>query len=163
MTKKHQTILLAVLASLAVIAIAVIAAGVWLYTSIVNNETMTEAAATKTLDEVRARFAGVTPVAELRPTGLVILRHPPETKPSGKLTTLHILRWNVEDEEMSRVDLPFALLRLRDAPFNVQIDRDGTGGGSATSLRMADIERYGPTLLMDGGLPDGGRVLMWSD
>jgi hypothetical protein len=163
MTKKQQTILLAVLASLVVIVIAVVVAGVWIFTSIVHNETMTETAATKTLDEVRARFGGVTPVIALRPTGPVLLRPAPETRPPGELRTLHILRWNIQDEEMSHVELPFAILRLRDAPFRLQMDRDNGGVSLSTSLRIADIERYGPTLLMDDRRPDGGRVVMWSD
>jgi hypothetical protein len=162
MTKKQQTILLAVLASVAVIAIAVVVAGVWIFTSIVHNETMTDATATKTLEDVRARFSGVTPVIALRPTGPVLLRPAPEGKPSGELKTLHILRWNIQDEEMSRVDLPFFVLRMRDAPFRLQIEGDDVASVS-TSLRIADIERYGPTLLMDDRLPDGGRVLVWSD
>jgi hypothetical protein len=163
MTKKQQTILLAVLAALVVIVIAVVVAGVWIFRSIVHNETMTETAATKTLDEVRARFAGVTPVIALRPTGPVLLRPAPETTPPSELRTLHILRWSVEDEELSRVELPFAILRMRDAPFRLQMDRDDTGASISTSLRIADIERYGPTLLMDDRLPDGGHVLVWSD
>jgi hypothetical protein len=163
MTKKQQTILLAVLASVAVIAIAVVAAAVWIFTSVVHNEAMTDAAATKTLDEVRARFAGVTPVISLRATGPVLLRAAPETTPPGELRTLHILRWNVQDEAMSRVDLPFAILRLKDGPFHLQMERDEAGVSISTSLRVADIERYGPTLLMDDRLPDGGQVLVWSD
>jgi hypothetical protein len=163
MTKKQQTILLAVIASVAVIVIAVVAAAVWIFTSVVHNETMTETAATKTLEDVRARFNGVTPVIALRPTGPVLLRRAPDTKPPGELRTLHILRWNIQDEEMSRVEMPFAILRLRNAPFRLQMDRDDAGGSISTSLRVADIERYGPTLLMDDRLPDGGRVLIWSD
>lgn len=162
MTKKQQTILLAVIASLAMIAIAVVAAGVWLYTSVVDNQTMTEATAAKTLQDVRARFVGVMPAVELRTTGLVVLRPAPESTPAGELKTLHILRWSPEDEEMSRVELPFSILRWRDAPFRVLIEGEGSGSAAA-SLRVADIERYGSTLLMDGPLPDGGHVLMWSD
>jgi hypothetical protein len=163
MTKKQQTILLAVLAALVVIVIAVVVAGVWIFRSIVHNETMTETAATKTLNEVRARFAGVTPVIALRPTGPVLQRAAPETKPPGELRTLHILRWNTQDEEMSRVELPFFILRMRDAPFRLQIEGDEVGSSISTSLRISDLERYGPTLLMDDRLPDGGRVLIWSD
>jgi|SoiMethySBSTD1v2_1073268.scaffolds.fasta_scaffold00319_51 hypothetical protein len=163
MTKKQQTILLAVLATVVVIAIAVVVAGVWIFTSIVHNEEMTETAATKTLEDVRARFGGVTPVIALRPTGPVLLRPAPAIKPASELRTLHILRWNIQDEQMSHVELPFAILRLKDGPFRLEMDRDDAGGSISTSLSVADIERYGSTLLMDDRLPDGGRVLIWSD
>ena len=164
MTKKQQTILLAVLATAVVIAIVAVGAGVWIFTSLVENESMNEATAAKTLDEIRARFGGVTPVIELRPTGATLLRKPPDEKPPGQLKTLHIVRWSVEDERLTRVDLPFAILRLRDGLFRVQFDREAGGVGVSTSLRVADVERYGPTLLMDDQLPDdGGRIVMWSD
>ena len=163
MTKKQRTILLAVLATVVAIAIVVMGAGVWIFMSLVENEAMNETEATQTLDEIRERFSGVTPVIELRPTGVTLLRRPPDEKPTGALKTLHVVRWSVEDERLTRVDLPFAILRLRDGLFRVQFDREAGGVSVSTSLRVADVERYGPTLLMDNRLPDGGRLLMWSD
>jgi hypothetical protein len=163
MTKKQQTILLAGLASLAVIAIAVVAAGVWIFTSLVHNEAMNEVAAVKAFDEVRARFGGAKPVVDLRPDGPMLLRRPPETDPPGELKTLHILRWNLQEDTMSRVELPFALLRLRSGLFRVRTEPDETGRSVSMSLQVSDIERYGPALLVDGSMPDGGRVLVWSD
>jgi hypothetical protein len=163
MTKNQKTILLAVLAVIAVLVIAVVAIGVWVATSLVDNQSMNESAATRTLDEVRAQFAGAQPVVDLRPDGPVLLRRPPETKPAGALKTLHVLRWNVQDEEMTRVDVPFSLLRITNSPFDVSLEPDATGLRVSTSLHLDDIERYGPTLLVDDTLPDGGRVLVWSD
>jgi hypothetical protein len=163
MTKKQQTILLAVLASVAVMAIAVVAAAVWIFTSLVHNEEMNEGAAVKTFDEVRARFGGITPVVDLRPDGPMLLRRPPDTDPPSELKTLHILRWSLQDETMSRVELPFALLRLRGGLFRVRTEPDETGRSVSMSLQVSDVERYGPTLLVDGSMPDGGRVLVWSD
>jgi hypothetical protein len=162
MTKNQKTILLAVLAVIAVLVIAVGAVGVWVATSLVDNQSMDQSAAARTLDEVRAQFAGAQPVVDLRPDGPVLLRHPPETKPAP-LKTLHVLRWNVQDEEMTRVDVPFSLLRMTDSPFDVSLEPDATGLRVSTSLHVDDIERYGPTLLVDDTLPDGGRVLVWSD
>jgi hypothetical protein len=163
MTKKQQTILLAVLGVAGIVLIAVVVVAVWVVTSLVENQPMNETAATKAFDEVRARFPDATPVVDLRADGPVLLRRPPETKPAGELKTLHIMRWDVHEENMSRVDLPFALLRMRDGLFTVQTDRDGSGIRIPMSLRVSDIERFGPTLLMDDTLPDGGRVLIWSE
>ena len=162
MTKNQKTILLAVVAVIAVLVIAVGAIGVWVATSLFDNQSMDESAAARTLDEVRAQFAGAQPVVDLRPDGAVLLRRPPETKPAP-LKTLHVLRWNVQDEEMTRVDVPFSLLRMTDSPFDVSLEPDATGRRVSTSLHADDIERYGPTLLVDDTLPDGGRVLVWSD
>src|SRR5262245_4350256 len=163
MTKNQKTILFAILGVVVVLVIAVVVVAVWAVTSLVDNQPMNETTATKAFDEVRARFPDVMPVVDLRADGPVLLRRPPETKPAGELKTLHIMRWDVHEENMSRVDLPFALLRLRDGLFTLQTDRDGSGIKIPMSLRVSDVERFGPTLLMDDTLPDGGRVLIWSD
>lgn len=164
MTKKQKTILLAILGVVGVLVIAVVAVGIWAITSFVHNEEMNEVAASKAFDEVRARFSGIKPAVDLRPDGPVLLRRPPETTdPPRALKTLHILRWNLQDENMSRVELPFALLRMRDGMFRVKVDPEAGGPSSSMSLRVEDVERYGSTLLVDGAMPDGGRVLIWSD
>jgi hypothetical protein len=64
---------------------------------------------------------------------------------------------------MSRVDLPFSLLRMRDGLFRVKAEPGADGLSFSTSLRVSDVERYGPSLLVDDNMPDGGHVLIWSD
>jgi hypothetical protein len=161
MNKRQQNILLGVIGGL--IVIAFVAVGVWVFTSVVDNESMNESGADRVFDEIRTRFAGAKPVVDLRPEGVVLLRHPPEGKPASPLKTLHVLRWNVQDERMTRVDLPFSLLRMRDSPLQVQTDPDSSGRRMSMSICVEDVERYGSALLVDNGLPDGGHVLVWSD
>ena len=155
MTKKQKTILLAIVAIAGVLAIAVIGTGIWIVRSLVENVSMNEAAATRAFDDVRARFGDTGPVFALR-DGPVLLRRPPETPPAATLKTLHIQRWDDHTERMSRIDLPFSLVRMKDDP-------NATGLSFSTSLRVADIERYGPALLVDDTMPNGDRVLVWSD
>lgn len=162
MTKKQRTILLAILGVAGVLVIAVIGTGVWIVRSLVENVPMNEAAATRSLDDVRARFGDTGPVVALR-DGPVLLRRPPETQPADTLKTLHILRWDGRAERMSRIDVPFSLLRMRDGVFRLKAEPNATGPSFSTSLSVADIERYGPALLVDDNLPNGDRVLVWSD
>jgi hypothetical protein len=162
MTKKQKTILLAIVAIAGVLAIAVAGAGIWIVRSLVENVSMNEAAATRSFDDVRARFGDSGPVVTLR-DGPVLLRRPPETQPADTLKTLHILRWDRGAERMSRIDLPFSLLRMRDGLFRLKAEPNASGLSFSTSLRVADIERYGPALLVDDHTPNGDRVLIWSD
>jgi len=162
MTKKQKTILLAILGVVGVLAIAVIGTGIWIVRSLVENVSMNEAAATRSFDDVRARFGDTGPVVALR-DGPVLLRRPPETQPAATVKTLHILRWDDGAERMSRIDLPFLLLRMRDGLFRLKADPNATGLSFSTSLRVADIERFGPALLVDDTMPNGDRVLVWSD
>jgi len=162
MTKKQKTILLAILAVAGVLVIAVVGTGIWVVRSLVENVSMSEAAATRSFDDVRARFGDRGPVFGLR-DGPVLLRRPPETQPAATLKTLHIQRWDDHRERMSRIDLPFSLLRMKDGLFRLKADPNATGLSFSTSLRVADIERYGPALLVDDNMANGDHVLIWSD
>jgi len=162
MTKKQKTILLAILAIAGVLVIAVVGTGIWVVRSLVENVSMSEAAATRSFDDVRARFGDRGPVFGLR-DGPVLLRRPPETQPAATLKTLHIQRWDDHRERMSRIDLPFSLLRMKDGLFRLKADPNATGLSFSTSLRVADIERYGPALLVDDNMANGDHVLIWSD
>ena len=162
MTKKQKTLLLAVLGVVSVLAIAVIGTGIWIVRSMVENVPMNEAAATRSFDDVRARFGDTGPVISLR-DGPVLLRRAPETLTAAALKTLHILRWDGRAERMSRIDIPFSLLRMKDGLFRLKAEADTNGLSFSTSLRVADIERYGPALLVDDTMPNGDHVLVWSD
>jgi hypothetical protein len=53
---------------------------------------------------------------------------------------------------------------MRDGVFRLKAEPDATGLPFSTfSLRVADIERFGPALLVDDTMPNGDRVLLWSD
>jgi hypothetical protein len=162
MTRKQKTILLAILGVVSVLAIAVIGTGIWIVRSMVENVSMNEAEATRSFDDVRARFGDTGPVISLR-DGPVLLRRAPETQTAAALKTLHILRWDGRAERMSRIDIPFSLLRMRDGLFRLKAEANTNGLSFSTSLRVADIERYGPALLVDDSMPNGDHVLVWSD
>ena len=167
MTKKAQTILLAVIGIVAIVVITVVGVGVWAVRSMVINADMDPATATKAMDDVRARFGQVKPVFDVQPSGVTMSRVPPDTRPPGELKTLHILRWDVHEERLTRVDLPFWMIRMRNSSFDVMSDGTVSPGGAglrtSTKIRVEDVERFGSTLLVDGDLPDGGHLVIWSE
>jgi hypothetical protein len=163
MTKKQRTILLAILGVVGVSVIAVVGTVIWIVRSHVENVSMDETTATRSFDDIRARFGNTGPVIALRGDGPVLLRRPAETQPAAAVKTLHILRWDGRAERMSRIDLPFSLLRMRDSVFRLRAEPDATGLPFSTSLRVSDIEHYGPSLLVDDDMPGGDHVLILSD
>ena len=163
MTKKQRTILLAIVGVVGVSVIAVVGTGIWIVRSHVENVSMDEATATRSLEDIRTRFGNIGPVISLHGDGPVLLRRPTETPLAATLKTLHVLRWDGRAARMSRIDVPFSLLRMRDGLFRLRAEPGATGLSFSTSMRVADIERYGSTLLVDDAMPDGDRVLIWSD
>jgi uncharacterized membrane protein len=67
MTKNQKTIIFAIVGVVVMLVIVVIVTGVWFVRSLVDNVNMDQTAATKTLEDVRARFAPATPALDLRP------------------------------------------------------------------------------------------------
>ena len=166
MTKNQKTIIFAIIGVVVMLVIVVIGVGVWFVRSLVDKVDMDQAAATKTLEDVRAKFAPATPVLDVRPGGVTLVRQPPDTAPPGELKTLHILRWNEHESRLTRLEVPFWLLRMKEVPIDVFYN-DQAGSGARvrmpSTIRMSDIERFGSTLIVDGDMPDGGRLLIWSD
>ena len=167
MTKTQKTILLAVLGSIAMVVIAVVVVGVWAFRSMVDNTPMDETSAAKVMEDVRARFQHSEPVLDIQPGSLRLSRRPPDTKPAGQLKTLHVIRWDIHEERLSRIEVPFWLLRLSDDPIDViyedQPSESGLKVRTPSSVTVEEIERFGPALLVDGQMPDGGHLLVWSD
>ena len=113
------------------------------------------------LDEIRTRFGGRAPLIEAREGTVRRSELPADAKPVS-LSTLHVLVWDADDEKMARIDLPFWLIRLKSIPLEF--------GGKATGLReigitlsAAEIERYGPGIVVDVEMGSGERALIWAE
>ncbi len=122
-------------------------------------EGATISTADTSLDEVRKRYAGRPPLIEVR-DGNVRRNDPPaDAAPTG-LSTLHVLAWDAGEGKMARIELPFWIIRLRGMP----IDIGGANirfGEAGFTLKAADIERYGPGIVVDVEMSSGERALIW--
>jgi hypothetical protein len=148
-----------VLGILGVIGMA--AAGLYFVKSHVDVRATTTAAATADFQAVRQRFTGQRPLIELDDRGNFL--HANTERPAGTIapTTLSIMAFEPSDERVVRMDLPFWMLRLK-----MRGTRFDVGGGNVDlaklRLTVEDLERYGPTLILDHKDSDGSRVLVWS-
>ena len=158
MKRTRSTIVLTILGI--VILLFVVGAGtaVWFFLSVFDSVDVDETQAAQSLTETRARFAG-DPVLDLRDEQIVVLRKPPAVAPGGALQNVHALTWNAEDGTMSRMVLPFWLVRMK----NSAVDLAVTAEGARISVTVEEIERYGPTLLLDHAEEDGSRILVWTE
>jgi hypothetical protein len=148
-----------VLGILGVIAMA--AAGLWFVKSHVNIQSATTAVASADFQTIRARFSNQKPLIELDERGNFL--HANTDRPAGtqRPQTLTILAFDSDDEKVVRLELPFWLLRLKMGGTRVDV---GGSNVDLAKLRLTieDLERYGPTLILDQKDTDGSRVLIWS-
>jgi hypothetical protein len=161
--KRHVNIILGILAFFVVCAVLLVAGGAWFAMSILDHEDADEQTARAAFSAARERFPGATPIFELRPEGPALTRPVPATG-RANLHTMHILNWDPAEESLIRADLPFSLLRMKEGPIDLaDAARNGYGGWHGVSIRVSDIERFGPALLMDEELEGGHRVLIWTE
>ena len=71
------------------------------------------------------------------------------------------MAFDPDDEKVVRMEIPFWLLRLKAGGTRFSV------GGSDVDLKklrltVEDLERFGPTLIVDHTGHDGSRVLVWS-
>lgn len=162
MKKETVRTLLIVVGVLILIAILALGSAVWLFMRSFELGKADAASASQQFDEIRGRFGGVTPVLEVRDEEPVITRRPPAQPWGRRLTTMHVIAWDSEDDELVRIDLPFWLLRLKSGPIEIASDHTWMSDNDL-GLTVEELERYGPTLILDHAARRGGRVMVWTE
>jgi hypothetical protein len=161
MKRSHATILMTAGGVLAFLGIVGLSLGAWVFASVFERDTADELAATASFADVRQRFARAEPVLDLADERAVIRRDPPAARPDRPLERLQVMAWDRDDKDLARVTLPFWILRLKKGPLNFfssqAIDHHDI------NLTVEQIERYGPTLLVDHEGRGGDRLLVWTE
>jgi hypothetical protein len=160
---KKETVRTLTIAVGLVILLAVLGLGAaaWLFSQTVNVGKSDERAAIQEFDRVRARFAGVTPVLNVRDGEPVLARKPPDRSAGPRLTTLHVLHWDPDDERVARIDLPFWFIRLKSGPIEITANNSAISDGEL-GITVEELERFGPTLVADHEGRGGDRLLIWT-
>ena len=152
-------IAIVVLGILSVIALA--GAGLWFARSHVTVHPTTVAAATTDFQTIRERFANQKPLIELDDRGNFV--HANTDRPNGTIRpeSLNILAFDARQEHVVRIDVPFWMLRLKTRGTLIDV---GSGSIDLQKLRLTvdDLERYGPTLIVDHKDMNGSQVLVWT-
>lgn len=123
-----------------------------------------EAEAMRAFNEVHARFPGRA-LIEMK-DGEAVPSDDLSKTPASKieLTTLHVLAWDPREERLARVEIPFWLLRLKSGPISFG-SYAASMGDDRVRLRVEDIERRGPGIVVDvtDTRRGRGRALVWAE
>lgn len=119
--------------------------------------------ALRRLDDERSRFKTERPLIELD-----AWERPRETRPVSQIPTssvkpenLYVLVWNPEEGRLAHIGLPFWMLRLGREKIDFLKDSSDFNF-ERLNLDVRELERIGPTLLVDFRKPTGERVLIWT-
>ena len=150
----------AVVCVLGLVAIAGI--GFYFVSQHIETKAATPASAAREFEAVKSGFQGQTPLIELDRRGRFLRAHTDRPAPisADVPSQLHLLAFDPSDGRIVRFSLPFWLLRMKP---HATIDLNGNRMDlEDLRLTVDDLERYGPTLIVDHLAPEGERVLVWS-
>ena len=162
MRTRRSTVLMIVIGVVLCVVIVGAGAAAWFFFSAFESTASDDTTAARRFDDVRSRFAGQTPLLEIRGEEVVRTRTAPATTPRD-LQRLQILTWNPEDERLAQITLPWWLLRLKEGPIDVTSDAGSGVTRTRLSITVAELERHGPALLLDHAEPDGSKVIVWTE
>jgi len=124
---------------------------------------VTENTAVSEFDAVYAKYPGQTPLIQMvddRPQ--LVTDGGGRSSGTRSLTTLHVIGFDSNSEEMVRFSLPFWLLRLKSGPIRLSAYQQGWDD-RGVSFRIEDIEKSGPGIIIDAKQRNEGRLLVWAE
>jgi hypothetical protein len=143
-------------------AVAVAGMGYYFFTKHFDTKVTSPASATVEFEQVKAQFNGQKPLIELDERGRFLRANPdrPTRSDNRRPDQLFVLAFDPDDERIVKVTIPFWLLRLK---AHGTVDFNG-GQLELEDLKLTveDLERFGPTLIVDHKSSGGERVLVWS-
>lgn len=132
----------------------------WFRDNVVVSRGTTRDAAQQAFDARRREFPDPRPVLEFgvdkKPSyvaGIESRRNP------GSVSALHVLAWDADEHALATVTLPMWLLRMKSGPI---VFGEYVSGLDDHGVRLtpADLEKYGPGVVLEFETPDGNRVLL---
>jgi hypothetical protein len=143
--------------------IAMAGAGIYFVSQNFETRTATAESAADEFDAVRAKFAGQKALIELDERGNFVKANTGRegTPGAGRPETLYVMAYDPDDGGLVKVSIPFWLLRMK--ANNARIDLGGNRMElEDLKLTIEDLDRLGPTLVLDQRNEGGDRVLVWS-
>lgn len=146
-----------------VCVVAMAGVGFYFFSQHFDTKVVSRENAGQEFEEVRARFATQKALIELDEHGRFLRAN--VDRPTNSHTKvpdqLYVLAFDPDDRRIVRVNIPFWLLRMKahggTVDFNAsQLDLEDL------KLTVEDLERFGPTLIVDHRGTHGERVLVWS-
>ena len=174
-TPSRGVLIITAIVVVAIVVMALVGASTLFMIRHVAIEPGTDESAGAEFEKARQRFAGQRPLIDIEPDGTIRNRlNEHEGKAPTKPNMLHVLAWDSNRGRLVRADIPFWALRLKsslpgmrtEVPVWVLLLPDNPDATRMRSdsprLRLEDLERFGPGLLLDHEIPGGRRVLMWA-
>jgi len=136
------------------------AAGLWFAKTHIDVRSVSPATAVTDFEKIRKQFTNQKPLIELDERGHFVHANTDRPSTDHRPQSLNIMAFDPDEGRVVKMDIPFWLLRLKMRGQRVDIGHDFDL--SDLKLTVEDLERFGPTLIVDHKGRAGERVLVWS-
>lgn len=143
--------------------VAMAGVGIYFFSQHIDTKTVSPANAAHDFDQVKVRFTGQKPLIELDEHGRYLRSNADRTPPANAKPpeSINVMAFDPDDGRIVRVNIPFWLVRMK--MRGTTIDFNGNHMNlEDLRLTVEDLERFGPTLIVDHRNSAGERVLVWS-
>lgn len=143
--------------------IAMAAAGMYFFTRHIQMREASPVIAARSFDEVKGRFAKQKPLIELDEDGEFLRSHLDRDRPANPppIDAMHVMVYDPDDGKVVSFSIPWWIMRLQKRESVINLNgRDMNL--EDLKITIDDLERFGPTLIVDHKSPQGERVLVWS-
>jgi hypothetical protein len=143
--------------------VAMAGVGFYFATRHINTKSASAATAARDFDEIKKQLSGQQPLIELDNRGRFLRANTDRPAPASPRSpdALNVMAFDPDEERIVRVSIPFWLLRMKMG--GTTIDFNGNRMDlEDLKLTVEDLERFGPTLIVDHRATNGERVLVWS-
>jgi hypothetical protein len=143
--------------------IAMAGAGMYFVAKNIQTRTVSSDTAAAEFDTIRKRFSNQKALIELDERGNFLRSNTDRPAPANAAPPekLYVLAFDPDDGGLVRMSIPFWLLRMKS--HGATIDFSGNEMDlEDLKLTVEDLERFGPSLILDQKNEGGDRVLVWS-
>ena len=143
--------------------IAMAGAGMYFVAQNVQARTVSSDTAAGEFDTIRKQFTGQKALIELDERGDFLRSNTDRPAPPNppRPQKLYVLAFDPDDGRLVRMSIPFWLLRMK--TNGARIDFNGNRMElEDLKLTVEDLEKFGPSLILDQKNAGGDRILVWS-
>jgi hypothetical protein len=153
-------VVLGIMGVFLLLVVAGIGGMVYFVRSHAHAETTPRDTALAEIEKVRARFAGQTPLIELK-LGDEPVIHRVTTGERHEIQTLHVIGYDRQNSKLSRVDVPGWVVRFVSAGGRFRLANLGFEDETDSKLTLEDLERHGPGIIFDLKRREEAMAVVW--
>ena len=160
------SVLIASVIIVGILAVAAVGGTAFFFYRHINAQSTSRESAEEQFAAARARFNGQKPLIEIRRGDDPIVHHEmlAEAHSDAKIEALRVLAYDPDENKLVRVSIPFWLIRLMPGKnFSFLNDNGIDFDSDRVRLTARDLERLGPSLILDEQDRHGAYVIVWTE